>query len=108
MSNPLMATWIEQRHPLSGSRINPHQVGLLVIVAVVTTQGEIERPCLPAVLSRRDVLDVQRHNRCGSLRQPAVLATVSRPPPPRLRSASFIATCDPWRGLAAPSIAGPI
>ena len=78
---PFVTTWIEQRGPRAGERINPDQIGLFVEIAMVAPQREVGCFGAAFVLAGNDVFDVQRHDPGQDFRKPAVFTTVVRPPP---------------------------
>ena len=90
---PFVTTRVEQPNLLLGSRIDPCQVGALVVVVRQASEGQVCRNRAAAMLLGNDVVDL-KGSRGEGLRQLAILATVARagardpPRPDPYRSAS--------------------
>src|SRR6185295_18803462 len=87
---PFVAPWMEERNDLPGHRIDPFGLGVFVVVAALTGEGEIVQALSSPGLKRDDVL--HREGLCGeAFLTAAVFADSARagadPLPPRPRAA---------------------
>jgi hypothetical protein len=73
----MISPWMEQRHDLSGDRIDSREIRSLVGIAEVASESQVLRQIAPTMLPGDDMFDMKPNSRPKALTGAAILTAVS-------------------------------